>query len=290
MKKKLNLNNVVLGTAQFGSNYGIRKKFKSVSISKKILNEAKSKNIKILDIADNYYKSFQILKKENLNKWKICFKISDELLKKNKKDDDFLKLFFYLLKKLKIKKFEYFLFHNIKSLNYSYGKKIYNYLIQLKKRGLIKKIGVSLYSPIELKKLIKKFKFEVVQIPLNVFDQRFLENNFLKTLKKNKIEIHARSIFLQGLIGLNSRKLPKKFWFFSDTFRKWEKYLNDNKSNSLIESLSFIGNIKEIDKIVIGVDNPKQLSIFQNKISKNRPVIYSKFKCQSLDLIDPRRW
>ena len=259
-------------------------------ISKKILNEAKSKNIKILDIADNYSKSFQVLKKENLNTWKICFKISDDLLKKSKKDDNFLKLFFYLLEDFKIKNFEYFLFHNIKSLNYSYGKKAYNYLLQLKKKGLIKKIGVSLYSPIELKKLIKKFKIDVVQIPINIFDQRFLEKKFLSKLKKENIEIHARSIFLQGLLTLKLNNLPKRFKRFKNNFKRWQEFLKKHRSNPVKESLRFISNINEIDKIVAGFDNPKQIIELFSNISKKKISGYSKLKSENLGLIDPRKW
>ena len=74
---------------------------------------------------------------------------------------------------------------------------------------IIKKIGISVYSPRELSFCFDMMEFDLVQFPMNVFDNRFLKTGWLDRLKKNNIETHARSIFLQGVITLN--KWPNYF-------------------------------------------------------------------------------
>ena len=289
MNKKRNSNRLILGTAQLGSNYGFKKKVKTQAISTQIVKVAKKK-INFLDMADSYTNSLKILKKQNLKKWKICFKISHKSLLKNYKNNNFLNYFFKSLKELKINNYEYFLFHNVNSLNTKIGEKIYYILNILKKNGFIKKIGVSLYSPKEIEHVTKKFQIDVVQIPLNIFDQRFLKKKLLSKLKKKNIEIHVRSIFLQGLLTLNYKDLPKKFKRFKSTFKKWENFLKLNNSNAIKESLQFVYNINEVDKIVVGFDSPKQLLELFSYMSNRNSHDYSKLKSENLSLIDPRKW
>ena len=132
----------------------------------------------------------------------------------------FLKPFLSLSKKQKI---DCILFHRAKDLFTKRGVTIYKILRHLKKNKKISKIGVSIYDLKEIKKILKKYKIDVLQIPFNVLDQRLLNSNFLGLLKRRKIEIHARSIFLQGLT-LNENLAPTKLkkskdlkkWFFYD--------------------------------------------------------------------------
>ena len=76
----------------------------------------------------------------------------------------------------------------------------YNVLQDLKKKNIIKKIGYSIYTTIELKKFYKKYKPDVIQAPYNVFDRRIKNTGWLKKLRKEKVEVLGRSIFLKGLL------------------------------------------------------------------------------------------
>ena len=81
----------------------------------------------------------------------------------------------------------------------------------LKKKKIIRKIGVSVYNTNELDKILDKYKIDMVQLPLNLFNRTFLYKNYLKKLKKKNIEIHLRSIFLQGILLQDYKKIPKYF-------------------------------------------------------------------------------
>ena len=162
------------------------------------------------------------------------------------------------------------LIHDYKQLKNN--KRLFQDLINLKKK-IINKIGVSIYSEKEFYELKKYYnKIDILQLPINIFDQRLIDSNFLKRIKRYNIEIHARSIFLKGiLLKQNFNKLPKYFF-------KWKldliKLKNFNKANNLtrLEScLNFVSNIKEIDKIIIGVKSKSQLEQIL-KISSSKKI------------------
>ena len=108
-----------------------------------------------------------------------------------------------------------------------------------------------------LKKILTFFKPDIVQIPINILNQNFLKNNYLKKIKKYGIEIHVRSVFLQGLLlddnAFNFEKIVYKRLDIID------KICKKKKISRLKFLLSFISSIKEIDKIVIGIDSFHQL-------------------------------
>ena len=97
----------------------------------------------------------------------------------------------------KIDRINIMYFHDAKVLLKKNGKKIYNELALLKKNKLINKIGISVYSLKEAKKILKRYKIDAIQMPINFLDRRFLKSNFLSYLKKKRIEIIGRSIFLK---------------------------------------------------------------------------------------------
>ena len=163
-------------------------------------------------------------------------------------------------------------------------------MTQLKKKNLTKKIGVSVYSPEELDKLLKKFNFDIVQIPINIFDRRFLKNNYLIKLKRKGIEIHARSIFLQGLLLLDYTHLPKYFKKWSKLFKEWDEWNIKNNQKKILTCLNFIYKIQHLDKVVLGVSSYKQFNeIISLKLTKNTKYPKKIFNL-SKNLVDPRSW
>ena len=68
----------------------------------------------------------------------------------------------------------------------------------MKKKRKIHKLGISIYNLEEINFALKKFKFNIIQLPINLFDRKLINNGILNRLKKRGYEIHARSIFLQG--------------------------------------------------------------------------------------------
>ena len=281
---------IVLGSANFFSGYGIRKS-KGITVKElnKIYKILISNNINLIDTAFSYNGSEKKIAKSKLRKLNISTKIS-LLNYNNKVPIAILNLVKKSLNKLKKNFFYSVYFHNSKDLLGPNGQQFYEEIIQLKKKKLIKKIGVSVYYKEELEQLLNRYSFDIVQIPINIFDRRFIKKNYLLKLKKKGMEIHARSIFLQGILLSSNKFLPKYFKKWSKLFQKWDKWNMSNQQKKILTCISFIKNIKHIDKIIIGVSNSAQIKEII-KLSEIKKIKYPKnIFSNSKNLIDPRFW
>ena len=156
--------NISLGAAQFGSKYGIKNKKKlSLNHIKKILKIAYKKKIRNIDSAYSYGDAEIKLGRIGIKKWKVSSKFPkipnyyDPAIWINNCTQK-------TLKRLKIDNLETLFIHDTFQFNgFRYYKKIFNFMELLKKQGLIKKIGISIYSPSILYKLSNDFKIDVVQ-------------------------------------------------------------------------------------------------------------------------------
>jgi|688.fasta_scaffold343678_2 aryl-alcohol dehydrogenase-like predicted oxidoreductase len=274
-----NFNKIVIGTAQFGTHYGISSK--SIVNNKKVLEiieVAKKNRINSIETSFNYPDAFKIFKKISLKN----FKIINKFPKINPKDNIYRQYENYTISTLKIfniKKINYVLLHSSDELFSKNGDMIYNALLNLKKIGLISKIGASVYSLKEMILLKKYYYLDAIQFPANVFDQEIINSSILRDLKKEGVELHARSIFLQGLLLFKNSTYPKYFYKWKNIFSKWQSFLDKNKISPLEGCLTFIKKQKLIDKIIIGVESSKQLSEIIQILKKNIKVSNFKVTC-----------
>jgi aryl-alcohol dehydrogenase-like predicted oxidoreductase len=281
---------LALGAVQFGKNYGVvdGKKIRNCEF-KKIEKLILRSGIKFIDTSANYGDSEKIIGNSNLNKLNIITKI--KLPKKNINVNQWVRRkIFHSLKKLKVNKIYAVLIHDYKDLSGVKGKQYLKYLYHLKDKNIIQKIGVSLYSPNDLKKIWNFWKPDVVQVPLNVIDQRFLKSRWMPTLKKFKILIFVRSCFLQGLLlsDYRSNERFKKFYKILDKFSDWCKLNHISRTQACI---NFIKTKKNIDYLVVGFNNYSQFKeILESYKNKKINKIPNFFITNKLNLIDPRRW
>ena len=286
LKKKIGI-----GTIQFSSNYGIANKSGQVSIKeiKKIKQLAKKNDIRILDTASAYGNCEKILGNINFGEFDVITKLPVTNPGKNPKKW-VLRNIKISLKKLRIKQLYAVHVHNTNYLFDKHGPQIYKGLIEAKKRGLVKKIGVSTYTIPELKKIISKYKIDIVLLPFNVFDQRTLKSKILEKLKKNEIEIHARSTFLQGLLLLSEKKIPKKFIKWKKLFKNWENLVKEKRIDKFKLCLRYSLSNPYIDKVIVGMDSSKH---FEQIIKSVGYIDINTKKVDAsneINLINPAKW
>tara|TARA_Y100000591_G_scaffold308612_1_gene309151 strand:+ start:860 stop:1708 length:849 start_codon:yes stop_codon:yes gene_type:complete len=281
----MNSNKIILGTAQFGQKYGVTNtNIVTYSEIKKIISTCKKNKIKFIDTAQGYGNSEKILGSLSLNKIKIITKIKIGTKTNIEKQINISR------KKLRLKKLYCVLIHNCESLLKKNGHDLFRKLFDLKKRNLISRIGISIYDPKEFIKLKKKgYRFDIIQIPYSIFDKRFSRNNILEDMKKTGAEIHARSIFLQGLL-LENKKIPIKFKKWSTVWNKWNSFINKNNYKRSNVCLSFVLANRYIDKIILGFSSNKEIKeIFLNFKKINFKLIDKNFT-NDIKLINPNYW
>jgi aryl-alcohol dehydrogenase-like predicted oxidoreductase len=284
---------IVIVTANFNQNYGlINSKIKNSNEVKKILDYCRKKKINYLDTSFSYNLSNEFIKKLNFENFRIITKIKlpkkrtkffiENLEKKIKKE----------LKLYKINKFYAILFHDSKDVKSKYGNEFLKKIMNIKKIGLVDKIGISVYETSELDLILKRFRPDIVQFPVSIIDRRFLNKKLILKLKKMKIKIQARSIFLQGLLLKNPNKIKslkynKKLYEMITSLFNWCK----NKNLDLKEAcLIFIKNQKNIEFLTIGIESLIQLKQNIASLQNDKNFDLSRFASNDKKIIDPRKW
>jgi len=254
-----------LGTVQFGLNYGISNETGKVTYKEveDILTYCNNHKINTIDTAQAYGESEKILGNFNLSNFRVITKISNIDRIENS------------LENLKLTSLYGVLLHNENEIEDNWHK-----LVCYKSQRLVEKIGVSVYSPNKLSSIIENYAIDMVQLPLNILDQRFL--SLLKRLKEKKIEIFARSIFLQGLLLMDFNQI-------SDYFNPIKSILCKLPHDKLGFVLNFVKNIDEIDGIVFGVTSKQELEEICTAYNK-KTFDYSEFSVDDENMINPALW
>ena len=263
---------LTLGTAQFGLDYGVANSIGQINKdeTRKILTFAEQEGINTLDTAIGYGDSEKRLGQAGIGSWNIITKLPEA----NVENSD---INFWVnnqinksLLRLNVLSVYGVLLHRPLQLLEKNGSQLWNSLEGLKERSIVKKIGFSVYNPDELDKLWKVgFIPDIVQAPYNIFDQRLKDSGWLSRLNDNKVEVHTRSVFLQGLLLMRPEKRPKYFSKWNNLFNEWDLWLKTNNISGLEAALNFVLSEYLIDKIIVGVDNKTQL----------REVISASKKC-----------
>ena len=288
-----------LGTAQFGLDYGTFNKKGKVSFddSIRIINKAFDYGFRYVDTAQAYGNAEEIIGKiENPNRYKIVTKIicKNFLPYKNIRFD-LAKLVNKSLKKLSIEKLHTLMLHDYKDLKLKNSSRLFEELLNLKKVGLAEKIGVSIYNYKDLLE-IENYDFDVVQIPLSIYDQRLIKNGTIDFLKKKGVEIHVRSIFLQGLYNQPVIQFPSNFSSeFVEHHNRSLKFAKELNLSLSELSLFFLSKQKNLDVIIVGCSSLSRLKDFQNKwnkvINSNIDINFEKYSWNLSELeLDPRQW
>ncbi len=264
---------IALGTAQFGMDYGISSQKKtSLDEVKVILKFAQDNGVAVLDTACAYGESESVLGTVLREDKHFQIITKTPLYQKDKinlKDAITLKTtFFESLKKLRKSKLTGLLVHNANDLLTDGGENLFYVMQDLKNDGYVEKIGVSVYSGDQIDGLLKRYAFDIIQAPINVLDRRLILSGHLAKLKEKGVEIHARSVFLQGLLLMEPSLLYSFFDPIKPLLYKYRDFLFANGLTDIEGALGFVKQIEEIDYIIIGVNNLEQLKININSFAK----------------------
>ena len=183
------------------------------------------------------------------------------------------------------------LLHRPDQLLESNGVEIWKALQDLKQKNIVKKIGFSVYDCNQLDALWDSFQPNIVQMPYNLLDQRFLISGWMKKMNDAGVEIHVRSIFLQGLLLMSKSDRPEKFNHWKEIWEVFDAWLLEYDITAVEAAISFAMDNPYIDKMVVGVDNVQQLEEILSIILK-RKIVHPPKSLHTSDvrLINPSQW
>jgi len=287
-----------IGAAQFGLDYGVSNTEGITPIAEvaKILQQAESLDIEWIDTAPAYGDSEAVL--GSCIQERRCFKIMTKTPLFDKgviREEDIAhlrKTFILSLQHLKQSSIYGLLIHHADDLFAIDGQKLWDAMQALKDEGLVKKIGVSVYNAEQIDEALKRYAIDLVQVPVNIFDQRLLKNGHLKKLKDRHIEVHARSIFLQGLLLMEPSELPPYLSHAAPCLQKYHDLIKRLNMTAMDAALAFVDHLEEIDSFIFGLNNLKQLDDIVNALSflKKDCIDFSSFAIEDPHIINPALW
>lgn len=280
---------LALGTVQFGLDYGITNTSGKVSSEEvsNILSCAQDNNLNTLDTASAYGNSEKVLGNLASNAFDIISKVPS------------FKSFTGTVQER--------VNNTLKNLNRDniYGmmlhdeadiieKSPYHDLLDLQDKGLFKKVGCSFYSIEALEYALNKdIKLDIIQIPASCLDQRFEQAGLLYKAKEKGIEIHCRSMFLQGLL-LSRNEIPATLQKFKNEIDLFYNYAKANSISPLELSLSYLYQNELIDFGVVGCQSEIQLkeiiTSYQNLENMKLKLTLLQLSSSSEILLNPSLW
>lgn len=283
---------LALGTAQFGLNYGISNQSGIIKSEQaaRILKDAHLAGIDTLDTAIDYGHSEAALGNLDVRSWKVVSKlpaIPPEY-------DDLRNWVKFQIKgsldRLRVTKLHAILLHRPYQLLEDIGPTLYDVLADMKSQGFVCKVGVSVYDPSELDSLFSKYSFDIVQVPLNILDRRFMDSGWISRLHLSGVEIHTRSVFLQGLLLMLPQNRPQIFNQWESIWDQWNHWLMKTNLTPLQACIRYVNSISQIDKIIVGVDSVSQLSEIIEALGDSLDEIPDFGSVIDNRLINPATW
>ena len=287
------LANYGLGTAQLSGGYGAFGNGSEICDREleAMLDLAQKSGIATIDTAEAYGEAESRLGMFDLSQFNLVTKIRTADLFKKFRNPCFQRTIEQSLTRLKTDKVQTILLHDAAYLN---ANQIFDALKQLQKirdLALCQKIGVSLYDPSQIFEIAHGNNVDVIQIPASAIDQRILHGDIISFCKKKNIEIHTRSVFLQGAL-LNSKKLPRHLTKWRTIFEAWETWL-ERKMLSPLEGALSVANFfvtAGVSKIIVGATSLEELEAIISAAMTEPRAPCNNIKCDDHQLIHPFNW
>jgi len=285
-----------LGTVQFGLDYGVSNQGGQTTSAEvaRILDVAKEYHVDVIDTAALYGNCEDVLGRSLPpdHGFKIVTKtIRIDSNRITESDADRLeRVFITSLEKLHCSAVYGLMCHNVDDLLAESGERLMERLETLKKRGQITKIGVSIYTAEQVDAILNRYEIDLVQLPMNILDQRLLVGGQLTALKSRGIEIHVRSAFLQGLLLMSPETVPDYFASTRKHLRDYHEFIRVQGITPVRAALGFLATLDEIDVIVCGVNNHQQLSEICQNAGPLPEVDFSAFALDNEEILNPAKW
>ena len=286
---------LALGTVQFGMDYGVanrggRPDERAIA---DILRMARDCGIDMLDTAPSYGDSEALLgRDESAGAFRVVTKTRyyDDARMVDDADVGVAATLARSLADLGISHAYALLIHSVADATGPYADRIMDAMLEIKHRELVEKIGITVYAPDDIARFRFLAAIDLVQLPLNILDQRFRTSGALAALKRRGIEIHARSPFLQGLLLMAPDTVPDHMSVARPIVMRVQQALKTQGLTPLQGALAFMNTVPEIDYVLVGVDRAAQLREIADAATARAALDFGEFACAAAEIIDPRRW
>ncbi len=288
------MNKLILGTVQFGLDYGINNSKGKPQKEKvfEILDCAYQSKISLLDTADAYGNAVDIIGDYHRETGQIFDIITKFKIDKSETINLTEKIGSSLLR-LGIDSFWGYLYHSFD--DYKKYPKVRKELIEARNNGKIKHIGVSIYNNEDLRLAAEDKKIDLIQLPYNLLDNDKQRGNLIAIAKANNKIVHTRSAFLQGLFFKDTNTFPKKLSPLISELENIKQLTEHHNLDMATLALKYATTNHNIDNVLIGVDSPEQLAtniqaVAANELSSELIHKIDSIAVSDIALLNPSNW
>ena len=288
-----------LGTAQWGMSYGVANRAGCPQSDevREMLALGRDRGVHLLDTAYAYGDAQKVLGAHDATGYgyRIVTKTAP-LLVRRIRDEELERVgaaFQESLSLLGVDSVYGLLVHGADALCVPGSQRLWSVLERLKSQGRVRKIGVSVYHPDQLERVLDDYSIDLVQIPFNVYDQRFESQGLLGRLTDMGVEVHARSIFLQGLLLLKPDQLPRSFESLRAHHSSLHEWIREAGLTPLECCLTFGLQQGTIGSVVVGCETVGQLrDVLDAAARRVEPELsgLTEFGLQDRSIVDPSTW
>ena len=272
--------------------YGIANPHGQVDLSEgaAIIQRACEAGIDTLDTAVSYGDSEINLGKIGVANWRVVSKLP-QLPDSTDATTWVRRQVVESLNRLNVESLYALLIHHPAALLGPDGAALYEAIVGAKNEGLVSKIGISVYGPEEIDEISSLFLIDIVQAPFSIVDRRLITSGCLERMAEKGIELHVRSVFLQGLLLMDRLHRPADFERWDKLWAKWHDWLLQAQLTPLQACLGFVASRQGVHRLVIGVDSCAQLEQILAAMDLAQALTFpEELACQDPQLINPSNW
>lgn len=286
-----------LGTVQFGLDYGVSNTSGRTPEAEvgHILRLAADNGIRMLDTAAGYGESEAVLGRI-LPAWhSFAVVTKTPAMRAGEGGEDYVervrRTFHQSLARMGQEKVYGLLVHHADDLLSGHGETLMQALLEFRRQGAVEKVGVSVYNASQIDAVLARYPIELVQLPVSVLDQRLIASGHLAKLRRAGIEVHARSVFLQGLLLMPPEAMPGHFEAIRDHLAGYRACLESLGLSPLQAALGYVLGLPEVDHVILGVNTAVQLQeILAVRMTQVDAEAMARFALSDPAMLDPSRW
>ncbi len=171
------------------------------------------------------------------------------------------------------------------------GPALWDRLKTLRDEGLVEQVGVCAYASDDVVGVARRFKPDLMQAPASLLDQRLLLDGSLMAVREMGIEVHLRSIFLNGLLFLPPDRVPAQLKGAAGRLSRARRMIAEGRSDPLQAALGFALSRPEADAVIVGASSAAELAAVIAAASSPPPDLdWDEMAIDDPIALDPTRW
>lgn len=282
------MNELVLGTAQMGSPYGITNHHGRLrdDTMTAMVQDAFRRGVTLLDTAPSYGDAESRLGAlaPSGARYITKFTLSDR--PPNEED-----LYLRSLRRLQADSLHGLLAHRVADLSHPQFGQVLEILRSARSAGLVERFGVSVYDRTELDLAFRIIPdLDIVQVPGNAVDRRLLDDDLVAELHESGVQIHVRSVFLQGLLLEDSERLDSRFRQLVPAIQRFDEVADELRTTRMRVLLGQLKDDPLVDAVLVGATSYEELRQILDSWESNVQIPKLGAPPLGHEILDARAW